>query len=328
LPLAAQLPARRSRNRRPPAAAKGLHPPSALRSELDLPRALAEPPPAPLAVRAAATAAAAAPGQHSAPLAPTPESQPAPAADRFAPASANAVASADELETAFGGLLFLLNALLALGLFADFSRPGHALAGLSPFGLVRLLGRAWFGAGFIDDPLHGLLVRLAGGRRADTPRQFEARPWSVPRAWPAAGPPTIGGHRLRPMLWHEAGFPLAELDPGDLAAAAVRAARRLGLRRIPRRARHPFLPAPARARWVACLRLYLEARLARALGRGDGAGAAATLCRRPARIAAQGEALTARFALDDHPIAIRLAGLDRDPGWIPAARRNVRFEFQ
>jgi hypothetical protein len=236
-----------------------------------------------------------------------------------------------EIATEFGGLLFLLNALLALGIYGDFSRPGRVLPGLSPFGLLRLLGRAWFGRPFVEDSLHGLLVALAGGRRADAARAFEARPWSVPRGWlapwPKAGPALVGGHRLRPMLWHPAGFPLAELDPAD-PAAAIRAARRLGLRGVPRSARLPALPAPARARWIACLRRYLEARLAKGLDLADPAEAIATLCHRPARVAADNVDVIARFRLDDHPLAIRLAGLDRDSGWIPAARRAFRFAFE
>jgi len=88
------------------------------------------------------------------------------------------------------------------------------------------------------------------------------------------------------------------------------------------------LPATARAHWVACLRLYLEARIARALGEDDPAAAIAMLCRRPARIALAGEDVIVGFALDDHPLAIRLAGLDRDPGWIPAARRSIRYRFE
>jgi hypothetical protein len=33
------------------------------------------------------------------------------------------------------------------------------------------------------------------------------------------------------------------------------------------------------------------------------------------------------FILETHPIEIRIAGLDRDPGWIPAAGRHVAFHF-
>jgi hypothetical protein len=32
--------------------------------------------------------------------------------------------------------------------------------------------------------------------------------------------------------------------------------------------------------------------------------------------------------LAEHAIEVRLAGLDRDPGWIPAAGRDVRFHFE
>jgi hypothetical protein len=35
----------------------------------------------------------------------------------------------------------------------------------------------------------------------------------------------------------------------------------------------------------------------------------------------------AYFALADLPIEIRLSGLDRDPGWVPAAGRTVRFHY-
>jgi hypothetical protein len=34
------------------------------------------------------------------------------------------------------------------------------------------------------------------------------------------------------------------------------------------------------------------------------------------------------FSLETYPLEIRLAGLDRDPGWIPAAGRTVRFRFE
>lgn len=257
---------------------------------------------------------------------------PRPAAVRLRrPAAVEAAPAAAEIATEYGGLLFLLNALLALGIYGDFSQPHRSLPGLSPFGLLRLLGRAWFGESFIRDPLHGLLVCLAGGPRADAARDFEAPPWSVPRSWlapwPEGGRPLAGGDKLRPMLWHAAGFPLAELDPADPGAGA-RAARRLGLRAAPRPARRPRLPAPARARWISCLRFYLEARIARALGCEDRSEAMAMLCRRPARIIVEGDELGARFALDDHPLAIRLTGLDRDPGWIPAARRSLRYRFE
>jgi hypothetical protein len=235
------------------------------------------------------------------------------------------------IHSEYGGLLFLLNALLALGVYGDFSEPRRSVPGLSPSGMLRHLGRAWFGAPFVADPLHGLLTRLAGGPSADRALDFEAQRWSVPRTWllpwPHAGPALVAGGKRRPMLWHRAGFPLAELDGCD-PGAAIRAARRLGLRGRPRSARFPRLPAPPRARWLACLRLYLEARLVQALGLDNGMEAVTELCRRPADICVDGDRVQAQFVLNEHSIAIRLAGLDRDPGWIPSARYDFRYMFE
>jgi len=33
------------------------------------------------------------------------------------------------------------------------------------------------------------------------------------------------------------------------------------------------------------------------------------------------------FALDELPIEIRLAGLDRNPGWVPAAGRFIALHY-
>jgi hypothetical protein len=40
-----------------------------------------------------------------------------------------------------------------------------------------------------------------------------------------------------------------------------------------------------------------------------------------------GTRVDVRYALADHPFEIRRAGLDRDPGWIPAAGRRLHFHF-
>jgi hypothetical protein len=47
----------------------------------------------------------------------------------------------------------------------------------------------------------------------------------------------------------------------------------------------------------------------------------------PARLQDAGERLDLHFPLAELPLAVRLAGLDRDPGWIPAVGCDVRFHF-
>jgi len=51
------------------------------------------------------------------------------------------------------------------------------------------------------------------------------------------------------------------------------------------------------------------------------------LCRQRATILYRRQRLDAHFSLTDHPIAIRLAGLDRDPGWMPSTGYDVRFFY-
>jgi hypothetical protein len=52
------------------------------------------------------------------------------------------------------------------------------------------------------------------------------------------------------------------------------------------------------------------------------------LVRRYGRIGVSPAHVDVFFSLAAHPIEIRIAGLDRDPGWIPAAGRHVAFHFE
>jgi hypothetical protein len=53
----------------------------------------------------------------------------------------------------------------------------------------------------------------------------------------------------------------------------------------------------------------------------------------PAAFAIAGRAVVDETRVDLHvalaalPIALRLAGLDRDPGWLPSEGRDLRFHF-
>ncbi len=209
--------------------------------------------------------------------------------------SAASLLPAASVETRFGGLLFLLNALIAMEVYGEFTRPLAVPNALDPFDLLALLGRRWFGAAFRRDPIVPVLAALAG-REPNEPIRFTPPSWHVPDLWLAPWPEQRTGG------WHAAGFPL------DLAAA------------------DPRLPTPPQARWIAALALYLQARLARALDIGERAAVGLT-CRQLASIACVGDRVTATFTLASHPLALRLAGLDRDPGYMPAARRDVRFVF-
>lgn len=215
--------------------------------------------------------------------------------------------------SAHAGLLFLLNALVALGL-----TPGPAsprAPGAAPLALLAALGHALFGPGFGADPL----ATAAAGQT---------------QSWPAVRPellnPALAARALRRT---PSATPLLLLGPHRLvladlgtprrpppAIAARRAARAIGARLHPLPVLGPRLPRCNPARRTASLARLLRHRLA-------DSGVTPSDLRVPGTLFRSDGALDVRFALADLPFAIRAAGLDRDPGFLPRAGLTVRFHF-
>lgn len=244
-----------------------------------------------------------------------------------------------QIDTDYGGLLYLLNAALALELYGDFSMPRARGLALSPWNWLALIGEAWFGAAFRRDPLWRLLADLAGRKPQLAPAHDFAAPldWAIDEAWlqPWQAVDTVAYHagtrRLR--LWHPQGFVLADLPRRTASTPAAQAAawcaERAALRtaRLIRIAHAPAASPRARnRRWLHYLLGYLQARLSRALA-DEGGDIPALVCRHRARLRCNLVEVEVRLSLDTLPLCLRLAGLDRDPGWIPAAGRSVRFRF-
>ena len=72
---------------------------------------------------------------------------------------------------------------------------------------------------------------------------------------------------------------------------------------------------------------YMDCRLRLALGLDPGDDLATFLFVHPARVDLTLARVDIHLSLEKLPLAIRLAGLDRDPGWLPAAGRYVYFHF-
>ena len=220
-----------------------------------------------------------------------------------------------QFATGFGGLLFLLNAFVALGLYPDFTAPLGARLDPSPLWLADRIGRHWFGAPWRRDPLAAWIAEHSASGRL--PRAWHAEPDWLTDFATAAAPRRTRRHR-HITLWHPAGFPLADAREGQRLRSSHRFRRpQNGRASLARR-----LPSDPTDRWAACLAHYLDARLR--LLCGDGL----SLLARPARIRIRDLDLTATFALDRHPIGLRIAGLDRDPGWSPAEGRAIAFVFE
>jgi len=217
------------------------------------------------------------------------------------------------LDTAFGGLFFLVNAFLAMGLNPDFTRPLDPALPLSPLALADRLGLHWFGARYRRDALHRWIARR--GPQGPLPRR-----WRVESEWLDPFPTGRAWHDGS-TLWHSAGFPLANRSA---SAPARRLARRLGVRL------GSGAPGRSRARaghdpdWLDCLALFLAARFRRAAPDNALTPTAFAI---PARAVIDEARFDLHFALAALPITLRLAGLDRDPGWLPSEGRDLRFHF-
>jgi hypothetical protein len=79
--------------------------------------------------------------------------------------------------------------------------------------------------------------------------------------------------------------------------------------------------------WLADLLPELRDRLLLALGLNDDDALPNLLLHHHAKVIITPTHLDVFFSLNDHPIEIRLSGLDRNPGWVPAAGRFIAFHY-
>ncbi|HVF42545.1 MAG TPA: hypothetical protein VM936_06025, partial [Pyrinomonadaceae bacterium] len=166
--------------------------------------------------------------------------------------------------------------------------------------------------------------------------------WRVPRAWlkglPRAGAWRWTSARGRLRVVHPSGLVVfdvardrrpaasqlaAESEAyADLYAAAPERDERdeRDERAARARARTPL------SRWLACMSAYARARLCYALG-CDARALPRLLFAHAARVSVTTTHVDVVMALSELPVEVRVAGLDRDPGWVPAAGRYVAFHF-
>ena len=226
------------------------------------------------------------------------------------------------IETELGGVFYLLNLFLYLGLYGDFTQPLERGLALDPWRCVALIGRRLV-PDARGDPVWRVLDRLAGPSAFRPPRA-----WRVSRAWlepfDDAGVwrwSTAGG-TLR--VEHPAGFPAIAV-PCTTGDQLERELRKLGVAPTLRRTTLRREPAQPLARWSARLAAYAEARLRVALGEDD---VESLLFRKRARVFVTPTHVDVVLSLAELPLEVRFAGLDRTPGWIPAAGRFVSFHFE
>ena len=241
------------------------------------------------------------------------------------------------VETQLGGVFYLLNLALYLDLYVDFTRPRERGLALDPWDLLALLAPRLLDEPSRDDAIWPLLARLAGrGPREHPGRGFRPpRVWRTPADWLAPfehdGTWRWSAARGTLRLVHPAGFAVAAVPRTQ---ASPRAQLERELRRLRplaptlRRATLPVEPAQPLARWTGRLAAYADARLRRALAAGPDESIDRLLLRRRAHVFVTPTHVDIALRLVDLPLEVRFAGLDRTPGWIPAAGRFVAFHFE
>ena len=187
-------------------------------------------------------------------------------------------------------------------------------------------------------------MRMAGRVEEEAPGIGFEPPaeWRVPCQWLASFSKggvcewSAGAGRLR--VRHPGGFLLLDAPLGSLDEARERVLHEMEAYRVCANSelRQDSSPAlteaacerDAMARWLGWLMPYVCARLRRALGLGADEAVAPLLCEHAARVRVSATHLDVFFSLPELPIEIRLAGIDRDPGWVPAAGRYIAFHYE
>ncbi len=249
------------------------------------------------------------------------------------------------VETKLGGIFYVINAALALNLYGDFTMPLEPGIAFSIWDFLALTGRAIAGKQIEFDPIWPMLAKLAGREEGEQPGARFTPPgeWRMPPDWLNAFPErdewTYDTSRSRLIVRHPAGFDVMDVKLGlrfrvkDIEARLARETR--CYTNVTAFKRRRFVSGefilrkrePGLDRWTRWIADYLRVRLSRALGIGPTDELKTMLFARAARVEVTPARLDVFFSLAELPIEIRLAGLDRDPGWVPAAGRAIAFHF-
>jgi hypothetical protein len=256
-------------------------------------------------------------------------------------ASASSTAGLESIATEFGGVFLLLNLGIGLGLYGDFTAPAQPGIALPIWDFVAIVGRRLAGAAITADSIWGLLAGLARRLPNEAPgKGFDApRSWRVTAEWlrpfSPAGTWRWSASTKRLRVRHPAGFLVLDVQRTDEATgdqvrreAAAYSALTHGRLRRQRPSTHLTRRRSPLAQWSAWLLPYVRARLSAAMAGARASATGPLLCRQAARVVVSPAHLHVAFSLGALPIEVRLSGLDRDPGWIPAAGRTVTFAFE
>jgi hypothetical protein len=301
-------------------------------------------------------AASVALGQEKRPSEPVPGGQPGRKTADI-PVTAAPVDFEGGLYTELGGILYLINLMAHLDLPACFEDDWGLESQVGSWGVLELLGRgllAWESVECKEDSLWAALARLDGREPGELPGEtfVGGECFRLPVEWFAGlGDGEDGVYRYAARrgwlcLWSEAGYVLADV-PRDAAPPKTQAAtelrRYLGATASAlTRAAFDCAPLacldgplvaglkPYLARWLALVLPAVRLRLRLALNppEGEAWNLAEVLLLCPGRLYITSTHVDLVMSLDSISLSARMAGLDRNPGWMADLGRVVSFHFE
>jgi len=244
------------------------------------------------------------------------------------------------IATEWGGVFYFINVGLFLGLYGDFTMPVDPGIGLSPWDFCALMGMAFSDGAFSADPAWHVLAQCAGRAAKEEPGYGFDPPdsWIMPSSWLNVFPTNdawiwdADDTRLR--IAHPEGFMI--IDVPMSAPHGVQKDLAVYLGKYQSHARYTLRRAPGLAdgkeadplqRWLSWVLPYIKVRLTLAMGLPDASKLTDRLLKRQATIRLTPAHLDVSFSLEELPIEVRLSGLDRNPGWVPAAGRYITFHY-
>lgn len=244
----------------------------------------------------------------------------------------------DSIDTEYGGVFYLINLGIFLGLYGDFTTPRKPGISLAIWDFVALVAKQIVGEDIKKDSTWSLLSRLAGRNQDQEPGKDFIPPeeWRVPSEWlrlfPEGNIWKWNVHSGRLIVNHSDGFSVIDLEATEDPIAQVKEAtedyRTIGAFELEQDNSAGFVDYnSALDRWMGWIMPYIQARLVNALGLRKSDDITTLLCNSHARVTVTPTHLDVFFSLRELPIEIRLSGLDRDPGWVPAAGRYIKFHF-
>ncbi|MCD9185050.1 MAG: hypothetical protein LUM44_01345 [Pyrinomonadaceae bacterium] len=238
--------------------------------------------------------------------------------------------------TRFGGVFYLLNLGIFLSLYRDFTENLAEEIDLNIWDFTALISLEFLGDVVKKDAVWRFLEDWSGRAEGEVLGSgfMPETDWRISTDWLE----TFQSFRKwswftaknRLIVRHPANFPVIDVEltgDFDVQFAAELDKYRKYFDEIENLQMPQAETFTSFERWLSNLTDYIKARLLQALNLENEAEIGEILFKHTAQVNVSGAHLDINFSLADLPLAVRFSGLDRDPGWIPAAGKFVRFYF-